>query len=103
MPDYFKGEESRPVEVVVGEYPDVQIWVMVGYDVKQGDSWGNFPPKDGSVPILVGDPPKKDIDFYYYCEVEWTATDGLVHRGKIQVTQALMPEWWKIEPVRESE
>ncbi len=93
-------EEPRPVFVVVGEWPKAQVYAMVGYDMVSGDSWSTFPPKSGSIPTLVGDPPKQANGFLYYCRVKWNTENGDEHEGVIQVTPVLPPEGhWTVEQV----
>lgn len=85
-------EKPRPVRVIVNGLHHA----MVGYDVVAGDSWEQFPPAEGSVPILVGGL-IKSTDFLLYCTVRWNTKDGQEHRGKIQVTPVLLPPPYKIE------
>lgn len=96
-------ENPREVYVVVGTFPKATIYVMVKYDVLSGDSWEGFPPREGSIPYLVGAPPRQGPGFLYTCEVEWETADGKKHRGKIQVTPVLISSHWDITPYRKSE
>lgn len=92
-------EVPREVRVVIGEFgaKGFQAFTMVGYDVLSGDSWNTFPPKLGSIPYLVGEPPVQGSDYRYTCEVEWETNDGSKHRGTIQVTPVLMAPPYRVD------
>lgn len=96
-------EEPREIYVVAGTFPNSTIYVMVGHDVTSGSSLNSFPPREGSIPHLVGAPPKQEPGFLHTCEIEWETADGKKHRGTIQVKQVLISLHGEITPYRESE
>ncbi len=95
-------EVPRAVCVVVGEYPSATVYVMVSYDVRSGDSWNTFPPREECVPWLVGEV-TQESDYLYYCTVEWLTKDGQKHSGKIQVTPVFLSLPWSVEYRMDSE